>query len=177
MKTLAIYLNDHLAGSIGALEMLDDMIETHQGKSLESLLRNLRKAIDADQRTLKKLMNYLDIKESGVRKASAWLAEKLSRTKLRTGDLGKPNLALLQSLETLALGIAGKRSLWQMLRAATETGSLRTRYDFAALEKRASEQLKTVEAETLKIGRKIFSPELKLRTRQMTSERPSKAGN
>jgi len=29
MKDLPVYLNDHLAGSIGALEMVDDLIETH----------------------------------------------------------------------------------------------------------------------------------------------------
>jgi hypothetical protein len=33
-EDLSIYLNDHLAGSVGALELLDHLIETYKGKPL-----------------------------------------------------------------------------------------------------------------------------------------------
>jgi hypothetical protein len=36
-----VFLNDHLAGSIGALQMLDDLIETHQGKPLDETARQI----------------------------------------------------------------------------------------------------------------------------------------
>jgi|SRR5215475_8502382 len=65
-------------------------------------------------------MKHLGIDQSAIRKAGALMMEKLSRTKLGLGGSGDPNLALLQSLETLALGITGKRSLWGRLAAAGE---------------------------------------------------------
>jgi len=69
MKDLPVYLNDHLAGSIGALEMVDDLIETHEGKPLEKFLKAFRDDIEADQRELKQIMEQLGIDESGTRKA------------------------------------------------------------------------------------------------------------
>ena len=41
MKDLPVCLNYHLAGSIGALQMLDDLIETQQGKPLDETARQL----------------------------------------------------------------------------------------------------------------------------------------
>jgi len=123
MKDLPVYLNDHLAGSIGALEMVDHLIETHEGKPLEKFLKAFRDDIEADQRELKQIMEQLGIDESGTRKAGAWVAEKVLRAKLRVGDSGEANLALLQSLESLSLGIAGKRSLWRTLDVVLGSGA------------------------------------------------------
>ena len=41
MENLSDYLNDHLAGSVGALELLDRVIEACQGKPLERFFRRL----------------------------------------------------------------------------------------------------------------------------------------
>jgi hypothetical protein len=159
MKDLPVYLNDHLAGSIGALEMLDDLIETYQGKPLGQFLRTLRDDIEADQRELKRIMEQLGIDESGTRKAGAWVAEKVLRTKLRVGDSGEPNLALLQSLESLSLGITGKRSLWRTLDVVLGSGASSRAFDFAGLEKRAADQFGRVEAHAREIARQIFTAE------------------
>ncbi len=159
MKDLPVYLNDHLAGSIGALEMLDDLIETHQGKPLGQFLRALREDIEADQRELKRIMEQLGIDESGTRKAGAWVAQKVLRAKLRVGDSDEPNLALLQSLESLSLGFAGKRSLWRTLDVVRGSGKGLNGFDFARLEKRAAAQFGRVEAQKLEIARQIFTAE------------------
>ena len=42
MEELSDYLNDHLAGSVGALELLDRLVETCQGKPLERFFQDLR---------------------------------------------------------------------------------------------------------------------------------------
>jgi len=39
MKDLSIYLNDHLAGSIGAVEMVRDLAERHEDKPLAQSLK------------------------------------------------------------------------------------------------------------------------------------------
>jgi hypothetical protein len=160
MKDLPTYLNDHLAGSTAALDMLDDMIGTHRGKPLASFLKRLRDEIEADQRELKELMARLDIEESPMRKAGAWVAEKFSRAKLRLGDAGEANLALLQSFETLSLGITGKRSLWRTLAAAAESAPRLSGLDFTRLEKRAADQFEQVQGKALEIARRIFSRDL-----------------
>lgn len=159
MKDLPIYLKDHLAGSVGGLEMLDDMIEAHKGKSLEPFLRTLHNEIKSDQEELKRLMKHLDVSEGVVRNAGAWVAEKFSRAKLRLGDSGEPNLALLQSLESLALGITGKRSLWRNLMTMKEMPPL-NEFDLERLEKRAADQLHRVEKKAQEIAQEIFPADL-----------------
>src|SRR5438270_802544 len=105
MKDLPIYLNDHLAGSIGAIEMIEDLIDTHQGRSQEDFLKASGDDIRNDQRELQRLMRALRIEQSTMRKAVAWVADKASRLRLRLADFGEPNLALLQSLKTLSVGL------------------------------------------------------------------------
>ena len=160
MKDLAIYLNDHLAGSVGALELLDDLIDTHQDDGLAPFLQKLRAEITADQQELQQLMQHFGIEESKVRKAGAWMAEKFSRIKLRVGDSGEPNLALFQSLESLSLGIMGKRSLWRMLDAAARGTPRLAQFDFPRLEKRALDQFEEVQRRLAEIAAKIFPADL-----------------
>jgi len=99
-KNLSLYLNDHLAGSVSALELLDHMISTSTDRALEQFLRHLRGDI---QEVLRKVMGMLGIEESGVRKAVAWAMEKVGRVKLplaggagsTVGFTGRWKIALL----------------------------------------------------------------------------------
>jgi len=50
MEDLSSYLNDHLAGSVGALELLDRLTNIYKGKPLEQFFRDLCSEIDADRR-------------------------------------------------------------------------------------------------------------------------------
>ena len=156
MKDLSEYLNDHLAGSVGALELLDRLIESHEGKPLERFFRDLRDDIHQDQAQLQELIGKLGIGESAVRKAGAWFVEKLSRPKLELGEGGKLELGLLLALEALVLGITGKRSLWRALKAASRTVPELARLDYSGLENRAIEQCERVEARRLEIARAVF---------------------
>ena len=72
MKALDSYLNDHLAGSVGALELLEHWAHLHQGKPLGAFFSEIDAEVRADQNTLRNVMNSLGIKESNVRKAGAW---------------------------------------------------------------------------------------------------------
>ena len=70
MKEVATYLNDHLAGSVAALELLDQLIETHEGKPLSSFFQELRADVRKDQEVLRMLVQRFG-KESAIRKAAA----------------------------------------------------------------------------------------------------------
>jgi hypothetical protein len=160
MERLTSYLNDHLAGSVGALELLDRLISSYKEKPLEKFFQVLRSEIEDDQDQLKELIQKLGGHESTVRKAEAWLVEKLSRPKIDLEDGPETaSTGLFLALEALVLGITGKRSLWRALQAASRSIPELARLDYAGLEKRAIEQCERVEARRLEIARSVFDPE------------------
>lgn len=143
---IATYLNDHLAGSVVALELLETLEATHAKTPLADFFAKLRADIAADRQELETLMGGLQITESRTRKASAWLAEKVTELKLRLDDPAGGDLRLFESLEALSLGIEGKKSLWLALSTvAKATPELRL-VDYERLIQRAEEQRSRVEA-------------------------------
>jgi hypothetical protein len=146
---IATYLNDHLAGSVVALELLEQLEAVHTGTPLAEFFSRLRADISADRQELQSIMDRLDIDESSTRKASAWLTEKFTEIKLRLDDPTSGDLRLFESLEALSLGIEGKRSLWLALSVvAKDSPSLRL-VDYERLIQRAEEQRSRVEAKRL----------------------------
>ena len=158
-EQLPVYLKDHLAGSVAALELVNHLIETYKGKPLEEFFQNLRDEIDADQDTLQDLIEKLGEQESAVRKAGAWVAEKVSRAKIRLSDSEKNQLGLLHALEGLVLGITGKRALWTALAGAADAVPELRQLDYARLQKRAAQQCDRVEAKRLEVAREVFGPD------------------
>src|SRR5215216_5106610 len=78
---LASYLNDHLAGSVSALELIDHWAEAHKTEPLGIFFLKTGTEIKADQEILRGVMRTLAIEESKMRKAGAWAAEKLGRAR------------------------------------------------------------------------------------------------
>ncbi|HEV2841494.1 MAG TPA: hypothetical protein VGW39_09235 [Chthoniobacterales bacterium] len=156
LEGLNSYLNDHLAGSVGALELLDRLIEIYKEKPLEGFFRDLREEIEADQEVLKRLIASLGQEESTVRKAGAWVMEKISRTKIQPGEAEKGEMGLFLALEGLALGITGKGALWRALAAASAAVPQLRTLDYDELERRAVKQHDCVEAKRLEIARELF---------------------
>ena len=64
MKDLDSYLNDHLAGSVSALELISHWAHLHEGKPLGVFFSNIEAEMRADQKTLRDLMDSLGIEES-----------------------------------------------------------------------------------------------------------------
>lgn len=156
MEELSSYLNDHLAGSVGALELLDRLIDTYKGKPLERFFADLRNEIEADQETLKDLIARLGEKESTARKAGAWVVEKFSRAKIQLSETREGEMGLFLALEGLVLGITGKQSLWRALAAASERNPDLRGPDYARLEKRAVDQFDRVDTKRLEVAREVF---------------------
>jgi uncharacterized protein YukE len=150
---LHTYLNDHLAGSVAAIELLEKVIEHHSEDRFGKIFSDWRNDIQADQETLRNLMRKLGAEESAIRKAGAWVAEKFSRIKIGDPD---DSAGLLQALEALALGITGKRLLWRSLRAITSNFVPLQGTDFGKLEKRAQDQFEQVETLRLEMAREAF---------------------
>jgi hypothetical protein len=143
---LTIYLNDHLAGSVAALELLDHIVRLQQGTATEAVLLEVHRQVEEDQQVLQRLIEQVGGKESRVRQAAAWVAEKLGQAKLRLDDTGTGELRILEALETLALGIQGKHALWRALSAASARAPSLRHLDFGTLEKRALEQFQQIDS-------------------------------
>ena len=152
-KNMATYLNDHLAGSVAALELLEHLEAAHAGTPLERFVAELRADVAADRQELEALMGGLQIAESRTRKATAWLTEKVTELKLRLDDPAGEALRLLEALEAVAIGIEGKRALWRALAAAAEAAPLLRVLDYERLEQRADEQRRRVEVMRLEAAK------------------------
>jgi hypothetical protein len=129
-----------------ALDLLDHLAATHSEDTLCHFFKELRADVASDRDELERLMKELNIDQSRMRKASAWLAEKITELKLRFDDPKAGALLLFESLEALSLGIEGKRSLWIALAAIAETTPSMRIADYDRLQQRAQEQRDRVEA-------------------------------
>src|SRR5215204_458253 len=147
-RFLEIYLLDHHAGSTAGLELAKRAARSNRGTPTGDALERLVDEIDADRATLQRLLAVLGRRPSKTKDGLAWSAERLRRLKLNGQLLGDSPLTRLHELEGLWLGVAGKRALWEAIRAIPEFASLRA-FDFAALSQRAETQL--VELETLRL--------------------------
>ena len=56
MKKLDSYLNDHLAGSVGAVELIDHCAQLYKGKRLGAFFAQMEGQIAADQDTLRDMI-------------------------------------------------------------------------------------------------------------------------
>lgn len=142
---LSIYLNDHLAGSEGALELLGHLEAAYTGTAVGDLLAGLRADIEADRQELEQLMQRLGIAASATRKVGGWLAEKAAYLKLKLDDKANGSMRLFEGLEGLGIGIHGKWSLWKALIAAGDSVPGLQGVDYERLAQRAEDQRARVE--------------------------------
>lgn len=131
------------------MELIEHSIKAHQETPLARFFEKLGADVKADHEQLENLLTALGLDPSQIRNAGAWMAEKLGRAKLGFSGGESSELRLLQTLESLSLGISGKRLLWRALAAVRKAEPALQITDFAQLEARATEQLDRVEIERL----------------------------
>jgi hypothetical protein len=136
-RLIAIYLNDHLAGSMGAKEMFRRVIDENPGTPLAETLERLLAEVEEDAQTLEQLMERAEIVRNPLKQAAAWMGEKVSRLKLGSGEQALSNLL---SLESLSVGVEGKRLLWLSLQQVAPEEEALAGMDFARLIERAESQ-------------------------------------
>jgi hypothetical protein len=143
-RFLAIYLNDHLAGSVAGVELARRAKGGNEGTEIGAVLAEVCAEIEADQETLRGVMRRLEVGEDRVKPVLGWVAEKLGRLKANGQLRGYSPLSRVVELEGLQIGVAGKRMLWRSLGHACE--SRLPDLDFGALEARAEAQQRRLEA-------------------------------
>ena len=154
---LAVYLHDHRAGAEAAIELLNHLEHAHADTPIAGFASTLRAEITADIRELEGLMGRVEIHPSVVRNAGAWLTAKVAELKLVLDDPGDGALRLLESLETLSLGIEGKRGLWIALAAVADHTPALSGMDYTRLTQRAEAQRASVEVQRLSVAKSAFA--------------------
>lgn len=146
---LAIYLNDHLAGSTLGVELARRLRGSNRDDpAFGPPLGEICAEIEADRETLKAVMDRLGVGQSRLKPPLAVLGERLGRLKLNGSLRGYSPLSRLDELEVLQLGVTGKRRLWRALER-TRADDL-PGLDLDALAERATDQLRRLEELHLK---------------------------
>ena len=153
---LKTYLNDHLAGSVAALELIERSSKSNAESPLGDFLERLYREVEADQDVLKALLGRIGGGENPVKKAGAWLLEKVSRAKLNDHLVRYSDLSRLEELEGLLLGVRGKLALWGGLEATFSDDERFAHLDFAELKGRAQAQLEEIERHRLEAAQRAL---------------------
>jgi hypothetical protein len=156
-RRLAIYLNDHLAGSVAGTELAKRALRENRGSSFGEFLEWLLGQILEDRATLERLMGELGVSKSRVKRTLAFALERVGRLKLNGQLTGYSPLSRLVELEGLALGVAGKRALWVALQEIAGTEPRLREFDFDLLRRRAEEQLAELERHRVESARLAFA--------------------
>jgi hypothetical protein len=143
---LGIYLNDHLAGAAGGVELLRRMARTHRASADGPQLAELLREVSEDLRSLRAVMARLDVPEQRLRMALGWLAEKTARLKTNGRLIRRSPLSDLLELEAIRLGVEGKKLMWRTLRTLSDEEVRLDQGEMDDLLARAEEQARTLES-------------------------------
>jgi hypothetical protein len=154
-RYLAIYMNDHLAGSTTAIELVGRAVEQYEGTPLGAFFAEIGAEIEQDRDVLKAVMAENGIQPQRVKLAAAWAAEKAGRLKFNGALLRRSPLTPFVELEILAVGIHGKEQLWRALRANATDDATAARLD--ELIERAQRQAEAVERHRIEAGARALS--------------------
>ncbi|WP_235216989.1 hypothetical protein [Archangium violaceum] len=142
---LRIYLNDHLAGSLGGLELARRAKAENADNAVGEFLETFHRELLEDREILLSVMSALGFKRDLLKQGAAWVAEKLGRLKLNGQLLGYSPLSRVVELEGLCLGTEGRLSMWRTLRRLSRKDERLGRFDFSSLIARAEHQRRTLE--------------------------------
>jgi hypothetical protein len=123
-EALETYLNDHLAGATGGLELARRLADRYRDGQAGAFLDQLAREVEQDRDMLKEAMERLEIPENKIKQGMAWAGEKVSRLKPNDAFLTPSRLSRLIELEAMALGVEGKLSLWRSLESAGVSAGL-----------------------------------------------------
>jgi len=115
---LATYLNDHLAGATGGLELFRRATAAQRDTPAGRELERLTAQVAQDRESLRTIMSTLGVAERTYKVWAGWALEKAARFKPNGFLVQRSPLSDLVELEALVLGVTGKGAGFRALRAA-----------------------------------------------------------
>lgn len=157
-KPLAIYLNDHLAGATGGVDLARRAAKALGSTAGGATLSEVADEIAADRDALLAMMKALDVPVRTYKVYLGWAAEKAGRLKLNGRLLSRSPLSSLVELEALTVGIQGKIAGWRTLRVVAEHDDRLNTLRLDELLSRAAAQCDVVEALRVATAARLFGP-------------------
>lgn len=114
---LTIYLNDHLAGATGGVELAKRAADENSDSDLGKFLGELALILEEDRESIRTLMSSRGMSENPVKIAGGWVAEKLGRLKLNGQLTGYSPLSRVVELEGLLSGSVARAGVFELLAA------------------------------------------------------------
>jgi hypothetical protein len=155
-RLLGIYLNDHLAAAVGALELARRAAAANRSTRYGAFLSELAGEIKDDVHALEDVMARLDIGRDRLKLLAGWAAEKAGRLKRNGRWLDYSPLSLVEELEILSVGVEGKVSLWRALEKLAADDPRLSDVDLADLVARARSQRRRLERRRLQAAQAAF---------------------
>ena len=152
---LGTYLEDHLAGSQYALDLLQDLSEQTVDLNLAQFATRLQIEIENDREILQKIADRIGTETTRVKEMAAWVAQKAGRLKL---SMHEP-VGRFEAIEMLSLGVLGKLALWDALKTVRSSNILLMEVKFDELIQRAVAQHSELEARRLELAKLALTPD------------------
>jgi hypothetical protein len=152
---LGIYLNDHLAGATGGLELARRVARAGHLPAPPAELQQFAREVAEDRDALLRMMGTLGIPIRGYKVWAAWAGEKAGRLKPNGHLATRSPLSNLEELELMRLGVEGKAAGWRTLRTLADRDH---RLDAARLDdliSRARRQADFLEESRIKAARQV----------------------
>jgi hypothetical protein len=158
MELLAIYVQDHLALSLGGLRLARRCLDENRATPLGAFLARLVPELEEDREVLKEVARALGAGPSVLKETAAVLGELAGRLKPNGRIVGYSRLSRLWELEALMAGSDSRRGLWRLLaKAARRQPGLRG-FDLERLEARAARHHEELDRERLRAAEGAFAP-------------------
>jgi hypothetical protein len=149
----AIYLQDHHAAGVAGTRLARRVATAARNGADSAELDRVAAQIDEDLSRLEEIMRRLAVEPSRTKDVLSTIAERVARLKPNGRLLRRSPLSDLLELETLAVGIAGKRALWTSLREASAIPDA----ELATLIERADDQARIVETARVSAARRALA--------------------
>ncbi len=153
---LAIYLNDHLAGATGGVELAKRLADAHPSLDDSARLRQLAADVADDRAALTGIMQRLDVPVDQIKVALGWFAEKVGRLKLNGHLFSRSPLSTLVELEAMRVAVEGKAAGWRSLREIARHDERIQTTELDRLIERANDQSETLESVRLAAAARMF---------------------
>lgn len=157
-RLLRIYLGDHFAGSTGGLNLARRAASNHRGGAHGLPLSAIAEEIAEDRRTLRRIMDDLDVTPPPAKVTLAWVMERAARLKPNGRLLGRSPLSSVIELESLRMGVEGKSSCWRTLRALADNDHRLSARALDELVDRAEDQARRLEEIRVGVVTDTFNP-------------------
>jgi hypothetical protein len=140
--SLAAYLREHLTGSDAATRIVARLRRTHEGTREGALFRRLHEEFQDEREIVRGLLAEQGFSSRSVKRLAGQLGGLLFQN---AGDGPRGDPALFRTLEALAIGVQGKRSLWRTLQTLGHGRSTFEPQRFTRLESQAVAQWEAIE--------------------------------